>query len=446
MADFFSSNINRISDMIYTITPQSSTIALIIIGLLMVLFISEFLPIATTSILACLAMAVFGVITFPRAFAGFGNDIVFLMAGMMTVGNALFETGAAKAMGKIIIWAVGTNEKVFLAALILVSLPISAFLSNTATAAIMLPIAASAIAASGGKFTKKNTYMIVGMAAVTGGGLTLVSSPPQLIAQGMLEEGGHELMGFFDIGLFGLPLFILLIIFATTIGHKLQSKVFNFEEVPDVAPATEKKAEEEEPPINKRKMWTSVGVLAFCVTGFVFGWWSAGIVAMIGAVVCVATGCITQKKVFEKMDWTTIIIFGCSFGFAAGLEDSGAGEMIAQTTIRLLGDGITPWMLCAVLALIAVLLTNFMSSTATAALLIPIAVFSAVEMGYDVRSVVMAVAIASSIGYATPMSTPPMTMTLTGGYRFVDYIKVGGLFNLLAFILVVLLFPLVLNF
>ena len=111
----------------------------------------------------------------------------------------------------------------------------------------------------------------------------------------------------------------------------------------------------------------------------------------------------------------------------------------------LLGDLVTPWLLCAVLALIAVILTNFMSSTATAALLLPIGVFSAVELGYDVRSVAMAVAIAASIGYATPMSTPPMTMTLTGGYRFKDYIKVGGLYNVLAYILVVLLFPLVLN-
>jgi len=422
---------------------QPSTIAIIIIVLLMALFILELLPIATTAILACIAMAVFGVIPFSRAFSGFGNDIVFLMAGMMTVGNALFETGAARVMGSKIIKMVGTNEKIFLVALIVVALPISAFLSNTATAAIMLPIAAAGISASGGKFTKKNTYMIVGMAAVTGGGLTLVSSPPQLIAQGILEDGGHEVMGFFDIGVFGLPLFILLIVFATTIGYKLQKHVFNFEEVPDTAPATN---DETEPPVNKRKMWTSVAVLAFCVVGFITGLWSAGIVAMIGAVVCVVTGCISQKKAFQKMDWTTIIIFGCSFGFAAGLEYSGAGEMIANATIRLLGDAISPWLLCAALAFIAVLLTNFMSSTATAALLIPIAVFSAVEMGYDVRSVVMAVAIASSIGYATPMSTPPMTMTLPAGYRFVDYIKVGGLFNLLAFILIVLLFPLVLTF
>jgi len=427
---------------------EPAAIALIIIGIMMVLFISEYIPLATTSILACLAMAVFGVIPFTTAFAGFGNDIVFLMAGMITVGNALFETGAAPLMGKKIIGLVGTNEKVFIAALILVAIPISAFLSNTATAAIMLPLAASSIGASGGKLTKKNTYMIVGMAAVTGGGLTLVSSPPQLIAQRILIDGGHEPMGFFDIGMFGLPLFALLLVYALTVGYKLQKKAFNFEEVTDVIGTN--CSEVETTPVKYSKaqiirMVIAVSVLIFCVTAFIREWWSPGVVAMAGAAVCIATKCINQKTAYQKMDWTTLIIFGCSFGFAAGLEQSGAGLMIAQGTITFLGNAVTPWLLCAVLALIAVVLTNFMSSTATAALILPIGVFSAIELGYDVRSVAMAVAIAASIGYATPMATPPMTMTLAGGYRFKDYIKVGGLYNVLAYLLVILLFPLVLN-
>ena len=419
---------------------ESSTIALIIIGLLMILYMSEIIPIATTSILACLALAIFGVIPFGRAFHGFGNDIVFLMAGMMTVGNALFETGAAELMGKKIISMVGTNEKVFLGALVIVSMPISAFLSNTATAAIMLPIAASAIAASGGNFTKKNTFMVVGIAAVSGGALTLVSSPPQLIAQGILKAGEHEVMGFFDVAMAGVPIFVALFIYTQTIGYRLQKKVFNFEELPDITPEVA-----EDKPRNKVKICISVLVLLFCIVGFVAEIWTVGIVAMVGAVVCVATGCISQKTVFNKMDWTTVVIFGCSFGFAAGLEDSGAGQMIAQQTIRLLGENVTPWLLCAALAFIAVILTNFMSSTATAALLIPIGVFSAIELGFDVRSVAMATAIAAGIGFATPMSTPPMTMTLTGGYRFMDYVKVGGLFNLIAFILLISLFPFILN-
>jgi anion transporter len=429
---------------------EPSTVALIIIGVMMVLFISEYIPIAVTSLLACIAMAVFGVIPFTTAFAGFGSDIVFLMAGMITVGNALFETGAAPLMGKRIISLVGTNEKVFIASLILVAIPISAFLSNTATAAIMLPLAASSIGASGGKLTKKNTYMVVGMAAVTGGGLTLVSSPPQLIAQRILIDGGHEPMGFFDIGMFGLPLFALLLVYSLTLGYRLQKRAFDFEEVNEADKADGNLYSNTPAPtkytrIQIARMVIAVAVLVFCVAGFIGEIWSPGVIAMLGAAVCVATGCISQKKAYQKMDWTTLIIFGCSFGFAAGLEQSGAGVMIAQGTITLLGSAVTPWLLCAVLALIAVLLTNFMSSTATAALILPVGVFSALELGYDVRSVAMAVAIAASIGYATPMSTPPMTMTLAGGYRFKDYIKVGGLYNVLAYVLVVLLFPLVLN-
>ena len=420
---------------------ESSTIALIIIGILLVLYISELIPIAATSILAAAALAIFGVIPFNSAFAGFGNDIVFLMAGMMVVGNALFETGTAQIIGKAIISVVGTNERIFLAALILISIPISAFLSNTATAAIMLPLAGSAIAVSNGKFTKKNTYMIIGIASVAGGGLTLVSSPPQLIARAILEEGGHETLGFFDITPIGVPILLLLFVYALTIGYKLQKKVFDFEETSDAEPQTEKPEE----PKNVVKMCISVAALLFCVVGFIIDLWTVGIVAVVGAVICIATGCISQKTVFQKMDWTTVIIFGCSFGFAAGLEHSGAGQLIAQGTISILGDNVSPWLLCAALAFIAVILSNFMSTTATAALLIPIAVFSAVELGYDVRSIVLAVAVAANIGYATPISTPPMTMTLVGGYRFKDYLKVGGLFNLMAFVLVVLLFPLILN-
>jgi len=69
-----------------------------------------------------------------------------------------------------------------------------------------------------------------------------------------------------------------------------------------------------------------------------------------------------------------------------------------------------------------------------------------VETNIDVKSVVMAVVIAANISYATPVSTPPMTMTLPAGYRFTDYIKVGGLFTILAYLLVIALFPFILNF
>ena len=426
---------------------EPSTIALIIVGATLVLYVADILPIALTSIIACLALAVFGVIPLTSAFAGFSNDIVFMIAGMMVVGAALFETGAADVIGKKIVSAVGTNERVFIAALMLFSIPFSAFLSNTATASIMLPIAASAIGASGGRLTKKNTYMPIGIACVAGGGLTLVSSTPQLIAQGLLRDGGYQTMSFFEIGYTGFPVLALLIVYCMTIGFSLQRKVFGFPEVADEFPAIPANGADagKSPEKSVLKMFISIGALVFCIIGFLAGLWTLGIVSMAGAAICVATGCISQKRVFQSMDWTTVILMGCSFGVAAGLEQSGAGTLIARGIITLMGDGISPWLLFSALALIAVLLTNFISSTATGAILIPIAIFAAADLGFDVKSAAIAVSVAANIGYATPISTPPLTMTLTGGYRFMDYVKVGGLFNLLAYVLVVILFRFVLK-
>ena len=423
---------------------DASIIALIIIGVALILYITEIIPIATTSILACLALAIFGVIPMGTAFGGFGNDIVFLMAGMVVVGNTLFETGVAQIIGKKIITLVGNSEKIFIVVLICIATIPAAFLSNTAAAAMMLPIAAAAIAASGGRFSAKNTYMVVGIAAVTSGGLTAVGSPPQLIAQNILRDGGHNTIGFFELSWFGLPVIILLLVFYTTFGGKLQKKIFNFEETVSVVSVDPD--EVVAPPRDRRKMMISLGVLLFCIIGFITGLWSVGIVAMIGASVCIITKCISQKRAYQTMDWTTIIVIACSLGLSAGLEQSGAGMLIANAVVDLLGYSVNPWLLAAALAFIAVVLTNFMSSTATAALLIPIAVSIAVQLNFDVKSIVMAVVIAGNISYATPVSTPPMTMTLPAGYRFMDYVKVGGLFTLMAYVLVILLFPLILNF
>ena len=417
---------------------EPSTITLIIIGITLILYITERIPIATTSIIACIAFALFGIIPMNEAFAGFGNDVVFLIVGMMIVGSALYETGVAQFAGQKIVSLVGTNVRAFSAAIILASVGIGVFLNNSATAALMLPIAASAIVASKGVLSKKNTFMMVGIAVCISGGIALVGSPPNLIAHAFLVEHDYGGFSFFELGKFGIPMIFLALAFFLTVGMTLQKKVFNFPEVSDTAPTTQK---ENTPPRNKIKMCISVAILAFCIVGLIGEWWRPGIVAMIGAALCVVTGCIAQKRIFQKMDWTTVIIMGCSFGFAAALDQSGAGRLIANGMINLLGENLTPWLLLSALALITMILTNFMSSTAAASMLVPIAAFAAMEVGFDVRAAVMIIAVAANIGYATPVSTPPMTMTLPAGYRFMDYVKVGGVFNLLAFLLVVALIP-----
>ena len=417
---------------------EPGIVALIITGVALILYITEPIPIAATSILVCLALAIFGIIPFNAAFAGFGNDIIFLVAGMIVVGNALFETGVAKILGEKIISHVGGSEKKFTVVLILLAMIPAAFLANVAAMSMMLPIAAAAVAASNGRFQRKNIYMVIGIAAVTSGGFTLVGSTPQLIAQSALREGGHETIAFFELSLAGIPVLLLLFIYHLTIGSVLQKKVFTFSESPAPTTANDR-------PVNPLKMLISVVVLLFCMAGFISGIWTLGTVSMMGAVICIITGCISLKTVYQRMEWTTVIVVACSLGLSMGLDQSGAGILVASGIINILGHDVSPWLLCAALALVSIVLTNVMSSTATAAILVPIAISMSMTLGIDVKSAVMAVVIAANISYATPVSTPAMTMTLQAGYRFKDYLKVGGLFSLLAYLLVVALFPFILN-
>ena len=453
-------------------------ISLIVVGAALVLFITEALPIAATSVLACLALAIFRVVPFGDAFAGFASDTVFLMVGMMVVGAALFETGVAGLIGQRLVKVAGTSALRFTVVVIIVAAVLSGFLNNTATMAMLIPIMAAAIGASNGALTKKGTYLAAGIAATVGGLLTLVGSPPQLIAQGLLLDSGYTPMGFFEIAVFGVPLTLLAVAYFATIGRSLQARLFSSSNDDDGAgenPANAKIAGRARNDVNSQgridswvveagsqsrgletttaqisgqarkkfgddgatradvmRRWVVVAVLAACLLGFVLEIWTVGIVAMAGAVVCVGAGCVSQERVFESIDWTTVVIMACSYGISAGLVVSGGGELVAHSVVQLIGPGITPWLLVAAFAVIAVVLSNFMSNTGAAALLIPICMSAAAGLGYNVTAVAMTIAAAAAIGLSTPVATPPLTMALSAGYRFSDYIRIGGLFNILA--------------
>lgn len=415
----------------------SSTIAMIIIVAAILLFASELVPLPITALSACLAMGIFNVIPFSSVFAGFGNDVVFLVAGAIVIGEALFETGAAIGIGKRLVKLLGTNEKIFLMVCIAFTGALSAFLSNTATVAMMMPIIASAAVNSGGKITKKNTFMAVGFASVAGGACTLVGSTPQLIAQGVLLTAGLEGMKFFDLAYSGIPKLLLMMVYYYTVGYSLQKKVFNFDDVPDKVCENGS----DKTPKSVLKMWVSVGILVGCVIGFVTQIWTVGTVAMVGAVLCVVTKCISIKQVFARMDWTTVVVLGGALGFASGVEKSGAGEIIAHTVIGWLGEDVSTWVLLSVISLIACVMGNLMSHTATAAILSPICLIMAKNLGLDPIMMMIVIVMSVNMTYITPISTPPNTMTLVGGYRFMDYVKVGTPLNVLMYLMNILLIP-----
>ena len=169
--------------------------------------------------------------------------------------------------------------------------------------------------------------------------------------------------------------------------------------------------------------------------------------ACIGACVVVLTGVISGSAALKSIDLKVVLLFGGSLALANALDTSGAGTMIADTIVGFLGKNPSPMMLLFVIFVVSCVLTNFMSNTATTALMVPIAVSMSDILGADPRAVVIATVIAASCAYATPIGMPANTMVVgLGGYSFKDYVKSGLPLILVSFALCMILLPILFPF
>ena len=159
------------------------------------------------------------------------------------------------------------------------------------------------------------------------------------------------------------------------------------------------------------------------------------------------TGVISEKDALASIDLKTIFLFGGTLSLAAALEQTGAGELIAEKVIGMLGDNPSPYVLTFVIFMLCCVMTNFMSNTATTALMVPIGISIAQGMGADPSAVLMACVIGGSCAYATPIGMPANTMVVgVGGYKFKDYVKSGLPLILVSFVLCMILLPILYPF
>lgn len=413
-------------------------LASVIFVVILISFVMQRRPAGLTAVIGSLIMMIFGIIEPSDVVAPFGSDTVIMVASVLILGSAVFETGAAEIIGSAIVRRTGRNEKLLIMVLVLTVSILSSFLSNSAVVAIFLPLLASLARSSGGAITKKNTYMAVGIASVVGGNCTLAGSTPQLTAQAILQttDSVRELT-FWELGKVGFPLVILLALYYLFIGIRLQKKVFDFPEVEDPAPSGDGGQVR-----SKAKCITVCLIMLGCVAGFTAGVFSFGTVGAIAAALCILTGCISFDKAFKSLDWNTICVLGGAMGISTALNKSGVVQAVADMIISAFGSGANPVTICLVLLVTSAVLGNIMSHTATAAVLTPLAISLGTGLGVDPIPYVVTVVIGCNLAFATPVATPPLTMTMVGGYRFTDYTKVGGLYNLLSLIAAALLIPL----
>ena len=410
------------------------TITLLFLLFAIVMFMWEKIPLGLTSMIVCVGLVVTGVLEWQTAFAGFIDSNVILFVAMFIVGGALFETGMANKIGGIVTHFAKTERPLIVAIMVIVGV-MSGFLSNTGTAAILIPVVIGIAAKSG--YSRSRLLMPLVFAAAMGGNLTLIGAPGNMIAQSGMEGLGLK-FGFFDYAKVGVPILIVGIIYFAFIGYKfLPNKEGSDEGIFDES--------KDFSHVPKWKQYLSLVILLLTLVGMIFEE-QLGIklcvIGCMGALALMITGVISEKDALASIDLKTIFLFGGTLSLAAALEQTGAGELIAEKVIGMLGDNPSPYVLTFVIFMLCCVMTNFMSNTATTALMVPIGISIAQGMGADPSAVLMACVIGGSCAYATPIGMPANTMVVTaGGYTFKDYAKAGVPMILVATVVSMILLP-----
>lgn len=418
--------------------PITITLCLLVFAIIM--FVWEKVPLAVTSMVVCVALVLTGVLDLKQAFAGFIDSNVILFVAMFIVGGALFETGMANKVSGVITHFAKTEKQLIFIIMVVVGV-MSGFLSNTGTAAVLIPVVIGVAAKSG--FTRSRLLMPLVFAAALGGNLSLIGAPGNLIAQSALQNIGSG-FGFFEYAKVGLPMLVCGILYFLTIGYKFLPNNSNSSEVGSIG------EQRDYSHVPRWKQILSLVVLIATILGMIFEKQtgiSLTVAGCIGALVLVITGVLTEKQAYKAIDSQTIFIFGGTLALAKALEMTGAGKLVADQVIGLLGNNSSPFMLLVVVFALSVVMTNFMSNTATVALLVPVSLSIAAGMGADPRAVLMATVIGSSCAYATPIGMPANMMVLSaGGYKFVDYAKSGIPLIIVSTIVSLILLPILFPF
>ena len=412
---------------------------LVIVAIIAFFFVTELLPLAVTSMAGCIAVGLAGLIPIKTVFSGLSNSTVVLFAGMFVVGAAMFHTGVAQKIGEQIVKVTGTAENSVMAGGMTAGAVMSAFLSNTSTAASLLPVIQGICSAA--KISPQRQLMPMAFGCGMGGIITLVGTPPNILASGALENVGMTGFGFFEFAWIGIPITVAGILYMILIGKRFLPAGSEIGEL-------DEESKKEAAASSTDSTHQIIVLVTFAIAVVMMAKFTKVIpmqvTAIMAALILVITKCLTEKQAYAGIDWVTIFLFAGMMPVSTAMDKTGAGKLIADAAVGLMGGSPSPLVVTAILFILSCGLTQFMSNTASAALLCPIGISIAQNIGADPHAVLMAIAVAASCAFATPVGTPPNTLVLgPGGYKFFDYVKAGVPLVLVSFVVSLIVIPIV---
>ena len=419
---------------------SSAVIALGILFVCIVLFLTEWVPSWVTAVLGCVLMVLTGVDTFDSVFSGFSNSIIVLLVGAMVVGTAMFETGVAQIIGWKVEKLSRGNARLFLLVGCAVAGAMSMFMSDTAVLAMFLPIIASACHAAK-DMREEDVTLPVALAVLFGGSCTLIGCTPQLTANGLLEKMVGMKMGMWSLFGPGIILFAILLVYMQVWGFSAGRRIWGSRAVGAMRLGDEQR-DSARPIVDTRKAIVMVAIVVLMVISYIAAIVPPAMTAICAALLCIFSGCCSREKALAGVKWEVVLFLGGCLALGNGLTSSGAGGLIGSMISGLLGDVASPMVVFAVLVIVTFLMSQFITNSTAIVIMEPIAISLCEVYGFSYMAFTVGIMFAACISFTTPLAASVIAMTNVAGYKFQDYLRYTWPLALLCCVAILIIVPL----
>jgi sodium-dependent dicarboxylate transporter 2/3/5 len=416
--------------------PVRTGVVIALLGFVVVLWVTAAVPLFVTSLMIPVVLVATKVAPAADALAPFFHPIIALFFGGFLMAEAMRRVRLDhRAAITLVAWA-GRNPAALFAAMLAVSAFLSMWMSNTAATAVLVPIAIAVTAPLADVGYRKALVLGIAYAATTGGVGSAIGTPANPLAIEFLGTFADRPIAFVTWFAYGLPLVALLLpVIGVVLWKRSRARVdpARFAEARRAAAAE----------LADAGRLTRDQVVVLCVFALVMALWltqtfhklDTGIIAVGGAVLLALLGKV-QPEDLGRISWSSLLTFGGGLTLGVYLGESGASDWLAT---RMTGLASLPSFLgVAVVGLVALGLTAVASNTASAAILVPLAIPLAGVLGVDPVLLVMVVALASSIDYALVIGTPPtMIAYSTQLFTTREIFRTGIVLDVLGIVLLV---------
>ncbi len=431
-------------------------------------WLTEAIPLPVTGLLPLIFFPILGVSSIKETAQAFSHPIIFLFMGGFIIGLAMQHTGLHKRIAYYIIAKFKNGPKSLIFGFMCATAFLSMWISNSATAIMMLPIALSIITVfKEDKNTAKNNnfdkalVLSIAFSATIGGIATIIGTPPNTVMAAMLSELYNYEINFLDWLKIGLPTSLILLpitwvvltflCFPLDSSIMIKNKIIN-DKIKELGKISQDEIMVGVVFIITASLWISRKWISSALENIIpSGALNDSTIAISAAIILFIIPSNRPNRdrlinwdVAQSIPWGALILIGGGLSLATVINSSGLAAWIGSLSSNLSGISIILIVLISIASII--ILTELTSNTATASTFIPIFGATALGLGQDPLLLIIPATLGASCAFMMPVATPPNTIAYASGYlKISDMIKAGVWLNIISLIVIGIIIALILG-